>query len=86
MDASSPPPWTRADRRAVLHNLRYDETLMSLHNASGVGTNADRFLTGSEAQAAALAAGGAVTSISFRTGACARNARCACAHAWLRGC
>lgn len=41
---------------------------MTLHNASGVGTNADRFLTGSEAQAAALAAGGAVTSISFRTG------------------
>lgn len=56
------------DGRAVVHNLRYNETLMSFHNASGVGTNADRFLTGSDAQAAAMAAAGACTSIAFRTG------------------
>lgn len=52
----------------MLHNLRYDETLAQFGNASGVGTNADLFLTGSAAQAARLAAAGAVTAISFRTG------------------
>ena len=41
---------------------------MTFHNASGAGTNAELFLTGSEAQAARLAAGGACTNISFRTG------------------
>lgn len=57
------------NRRAVLHNLRFDETLMTFHNAAGAGTNADLFLTGSTAQAARLTAGGAVTCIAFRTGA-----------------
>ena len=42
---------------------------MQLHNASGAGTNASLYLTGSDAQAARLAAGGACTTISFRTGA-----------------
>ena len=54
--------------RAILHNLRYDDTLLTLHNAAGAGTNADRFLTGSDAQAAALAAPAAVTTLAFRTG------------------
>ena len=52
----------------MLHNLRYDEGVMTLYNASGAGTNADLFLTGSAAQAARLAAGGACTHIAFRTG------------------
>ena len=52
----------------MLHNLRYNETLFTLHNASGAGTNADLFLTGSEAQAARQSAGGACTNIAFRTG------------------
>jgi hypothetical protein len=56
------------NRRAVLLNLRYNECLMTFHNASGAGTNAELFLTGSDAQAARLAAGGACTNISFRTG------------------
>lgn len=63
--AAHPPP---SSRRAILHNLRYDETLMTLHNASGAGTNADLYLTGSQAQAARQAAGGACTNIAFRTG------------------
>ncbi len=62
------PPLLLRYRRAVLHNLRYDETLAQFANASGVGTNADLFLTGSAAQAARLAAAGACTAISFRTG------------------
>ncbi len=64
-----PPPSPPLPRRAVLHNLRYDDTVMQLHNASGAGTNASLYLTGSDAQAARLAAGGACTTISFRTGA-----------------
>ena len=55
-------------RRAVLLNLRYNEAVATYHNASGAGTAADRFLSGSAAQAAHLAAGGACTNISFRTG------------------
>lgn len=67
--ASSPcHPLHPLNRRAVLHNLRYDDTLMQLHNASGAGTNASLYLTGSDAQAARLAAGGACTTLSFRTG------------------
>lgn len=53
----------------MLHNLRFDEPVMQFTNAAGAGTNADRFLAGSAAQAARLAAGGACTSLSFRTGA-----------------
>jgi U3 small nucleolar RNA-associated protein 21 len=41
---------------------------MEFANATGVGTNADRFLSGSAAQAASLAAGGACTCLSFRSG------------------
>lgn len=52
----------------MLHNLRYNETLTTLHNASGAGTNADLYLNGSAAQLARQAAGGACTNISFRTG------------------
>lgn len=63
----------------MLHNLRYDDTIMQLHNASGAGTNASLYLTGSDAQAARLAAGGACTTISFRTGA----AYCAVLLGWV---
>ncbi len=79
-------------RRAVLHNLRYDETLAQFGNASGVGTNADLFLTGSAAQAARLAAAGACTAISFRTGApracvcvCVTRLPCGCEDGWVAG-
>lgn len=67
------------NRRAVLHNLRYDDTIMQLHNASGAGTNASLYLTGSDAQAARLAAGGACTTISFRSGAACCAVRVGCA-------
>lgn len=51
-----------------MHNLRLDQAVMQFANAAGAGTNADLFLTGSGTQAARLAAGGACTSLSFRTG------------------
>ena len=42
---------------------------MQFSNAAGAGTNVDLFLTGSATQASRLAAGGACTSLAFRTGA-----------------
>ena len=42
---------------------------MQFTNAAGAGTNADLFLSGSGARATRLAASGACTSLSFRTGA-----------------
>lgn len=53
----------------MLHNLRYDETLLTFHNASGAGTNSELYLNNSEARTAREAAGGAVTNLAFRTGA-----------------
>jgi hypothetical protein len=58
-----------ADGRVVLHNIRFDEELCTLHNAAAAGTAAERFLTGSKAALAAAAASPAVTSLAFRTGA-----------------
>jgi U3 small nucleolar RNA-associated protein 21 len=52
-----------------MHNLRFDETIMELVNASGLGTNADLYLPNTAARAARTAAGGACTALSFRTGA-----------------
>ena len=53
-------------RRALLHNLRYDEPVAAFANASGVGTNDEASLGG---QPRGSAGGGACTAISFRTGA-----------------
>jgi hypothetical protein len=57
-----------ADGRAILHNLRYDEQVMVLHNAAAAGTGAGRFLQGTAAANAAAASSAAVTCLSFRTG------------------
>uniref|UniRef100_A0A383VCR0 Small-subunit processome Utp21 domain-containing protein n=1 Tax=Tetradesmus obliquus TaxID=3088 RepID=A0A383VCR0_TETOB len=57
-----------ADGRAILHNLRYDEQVMVLHNAAAAGTGAARFLQGTAAANAAAASSAAVTCLSFRTG------------------
>ena len=54
-------------RRALLHNLATDETLMTFANASGAGTTTDLYSNSNSNPAAA--AGGACTAISFRTGA-----------------
>jgi U3 small nucleolar RNA-associated protein 21 len=59
-----------ADGRAILHNLRYDEQVMVLHNAAAAGTGAGRFLQGTAAANAAAASSAAVTCLSFRTGGC----------------
>lgn len=53
----------------MLHNIRLDEQVMEFTNAAGAGTNSDLFLSGSAAHAARLSAGGACTSLAFRTGA-----------------
>ncbi len=52
-------------RRALLHNLRFDESVAAFSNASGAGTADEAFLPG---QARSSAGGGACTAISFRTG------------------
>lgn len=52
-------------RRALLHNLRFDERVVAFSNASGAGTADEAFLPG---QARSAAGGGACTAISFRTG------------------
>lgn len=68
-----------ADGRAILHNLRYDETVATFGNASGTGLVADTFLGGGAGRGGAAvragsssasggATGGAVTALSFRTG------------------
>lgn len=60
-----------ADGRAVLLNVRYDETLATFKNASGVGLSGganDLALGGSRGRAQTGGAGGACTAISFRTG------------------
>ncbi|WIA38106.1 hypothetical protein OEZ86_001468 [Tetradesmus obliquus] len=57
-----------ADGRAILHNLRYDEQVMVLHNAAAAGTGAARFLQGTAAANTAAASSAAVTCLSFRTG------------------
>ncbi|KAF6265106.1 WD40 repeat-like protein [Scenedesmus sp. NREL 46B-D3] len=48
-----------ADGRAVLHNLRFDEQVMVLHNAAAAGTSAGRFLQGTAAANAAAASSAA---------------------------
>ena len=53
-------------RRALLHNLATDETLMTFSNASGAGTTSELY---SNSANPTPAAGGACTTISFRTGA-----------------
>lgn len=58
-----------SNSRAVLVNLRYDETLMVFDNAAGAGTAADLYLSNTEAAAARLAASASCTHIAFRTGA-----------------
>lgn len=62
-----------SDGRAIVHNLRYDEQVMELHNAAAAGTGASRFLQGSAAAAAAASTNVAVTCLSFRTGALGRQ-------------
>ena len=52
-------------RRALLHNIRFDEPVAAFSNASGTGTNDEAFLGGAPRS---TAAGGACTAISFRTG------------------
>ena len=55
-------------RRALLHNLRFDESVAAFSNASGAGTADEAFLPGQMRNAAG---GGACTAISFRTGVAA---------------
>jgi U3 small nucleolar RNA-associated protein 21 len=56
-----------ADGRAVLHNLRFDETLAAFDNAAGSGAAEARF--GPASRGAPGGAGGrGVAAISFRTG------------------
>lgn len=65
-----------ADGRAVLHNVRYDETVVAFDNAAGAGTADERFGPGSSgalgisgsSSAGGAGAGRACTCISFRTG------------------
>ncbi len=49
----------------MLHDLRYDETVTTFRNASGVGAGAELL---PNTAAAKGAGGGACTCISFRTG------------------
>lgn len=63
-----------ADGRAVLHNLRYDEAVVTFENAAGTGAKEEHFAAGSSSGAgsggsAGGGAGRACTCISFRTGA-----------------
>ena len=52
-------------RRALLHNIRFNEPVAAFSNASGTGTNDEAFLGGAPRN---TAAGGACMAISFRTG------------------
>jgi hypothetical protein len=52
-------------RRALLHNLATDETLMVFPNASGAGAGSDSSTPGAAPQ---TPGGGACTAIAFRTG------------------
>lgn len=63
---SPQPPPVPSLRRAILHNLRYDETVVTFHNASGLGTAVGSSRAGSEPSTSRSSA---VTAISFRTGA-----------------
>ncbi|GIL87705.1 hypothetical protein Vretifemale_15746 [Volvox reticuliferus] len=60
-----------ADGRAVVHNIRYDEEVVSFANAAGTGLAANQLLGGGAGTAAARGGvgGGACTALSFRTGA-----------------
>ncbi|GIL66695.1 hypothetical protein Vafri_20180 [Volvox africanus] len=60
-----------ADGRAVLHNLKFDEEVVSFANAAGTGLAAEQLLGGGAGTAAARGGvgGGACTALSFRTGA-----------------
>ncbi|GLI63849.1 hypothetical protein VaNZ11_006952 [Volvox africanus] len=60
-----------ADGRAVVHNIKFDEEVVSFANAAGTGLGADRLLGGGAGTAAARGGvgGGACTALSFRTGA-----------------
>ena len=51
-------------RRAVLHNLKYDQQVASFANASGAGAKKSLFLNNTKKGPT----GGPCTSISFRTG------------------
>lgn len=52
----------------VLHNVKFDKTLMQFSNAAGAGSNLDLFIAGSAAQLARKARSGACTALAFRTG------------------
>lgn len=52
----------------MLHNLKFDETVVSFTNAAGAGTADALYLTGTAATASSSAGGGACTCVSFRTG------------------
>lgn len=54
-----------ACRRAVLHNLKFDERVASFENASGVGAKAALLMDKNKSKSGS---GGACTAISFRTG------------------
>lgn len=54
-------------RRALLHNLRYDEMVAEFNNAAGAGTDADMYLTNSAAREARKAIGTTCTALAFRT-------------------
>lgn len=59
-----------ADGRVVLHNVRYDEQVAAFDNAAGAGLAAEGLLGGGAGTAlAAGGSGGAVTALSFRSGA-----------------
>lgn len=56
-----------ADGRAVLHNLRFDETVVTFANAAGLGASDDLLLSGTGRGNSAVG-GNACSRISFRTG------------------
>lgn len=62
-----------ADGRAVLHNIKFDETVVIFDNAAGLGASGlGGGMLGATATAAASAGGAggrAVTTLAFRTGA-----------------
>lgn len=60
-----------ADGRALVHNIKFDETLMEFYNVAGAGTAAEGLLGGAAAAAArgqGGSQGGACTALSFKSG------------------
>jgi U3 small nucleolar RNA-associated protein 21 len=59
-----------ADGRVLLHNLRFDEVVLSLSDAAGAGAGAGRFARSKSALSAPARGGGSVgiTCLSFSSG------------------